>query len=86
MASRAANTPTNKPCIIKNAAKYCATRIFILFQVAKITIKLVNIEDTVLDIKVKEILSILPKLKNSSFITEGHYLSMIRYYELLREL
>lgn len=53
---------------------------------SKLKSKLVNIENTVLDIKVKEILSILPKLKNSSFITEGHYLSMIRYYELLREL
>jgi len=53
---------------------------------SKLKSKLVNIEDTVLDIKVKEILSILPKLKNSSFITESHYLSMIRYYELLREL
>lgn len=53
---------------------------------SKLKDRLSSIDDTVLDIKIKEILSILPKLKNSSFITESHYLSLIRYYELLREL
>lgn len=42
--------------------------------------------DTVLKIKLEEVLSILPKIGNSNFITESHYLSLIRYYELLKDL
>lgn len=48
--------------------------------------KLKNTQDTVLKIKLEEVLSLLPKISNSNFITESHYLSLIRYYELIKEL
>jgi hypothetical protein len=43
-------------------------------------------KDEVLKIKLTEILKLLPQIKNSSFITESQYLSLIRYHELLNEL
>jgi hypothetical protein len=52
----------------------------------KLNLNISNLEDKVLKIKLEEVLSILPKLKESNFITESHYLSLIRYYELIREL
>jgi hypothetical protein len=48
--------------------------------------KLQTVNDPVLKIKLTEVLEILPKMESPSFITENHYLSLIRYYELLNEL
>lgn len=47
---------------------------------------LVKNTDAILKIKLEEILRLLPKVRNSNFITESHYLSLIRYYELIKEL
>lgn len=43
-------------------------------------------QDPVLKIKLQEALNVLPKVENPTFITETHYLTLIRYYELLQEL
>jgi hypothetical protein len=53
---------------------------------SKLKHKITTVEDQVLKIKLSEVLGVLPKIENSSFITENHYLSLIRYYELLDEL
>ena len=53
---------------------------------SKLKHKISTVEDQVLKIKLSEVLEVLPKIENSSFITENHYLSLIRYYELLDEL
>lgn len=45
-----------------------------------------NTKDTVLIIKLKEILNLLPEIKNVNFITESQYLSLIRYHQLIDEL
>lgn len=48
-----------------------------------------NIKSTsndIIKIKLKEVKNLLPQIKNSSFITESHYLSLIRYNELIKEL
>lgn len=47
---------------------------------------LIKNSDAVLKIKLEEIQRLLPKIRNSNFITESHYLSLIRYYELIKEL
>lgn len=66
------------------------TKKFIAEQVDFLDNKLdVNIKKTsneVLKIKLKEIKTLLPQIKNSPFITESHYLSLIRYNELIKEL
>lgn len=43
-------------------------------------------QDPVLKIKLQEALNVLPKIENPTFITENHYLTLIRYYELIDEL
>ena len=45
-----------------------------------------NTKDTVLIIKLKEILNLLPEIKNVNFVTESQYLSLIRYHQLVEEL
>lgn len=66
------------------------TKEFINNNVNKITKELKEISesitDTVLKIKLNEVLNILPKISNTNFITETHYVSLIRYYELIKEL
>lgn len=66
------------------------TKEFINNNVSKITKELKeiseSINDTVLKIKLNEVLNILPKISNTNFITETHYVSLIRYYELIKEL
>lgn len=52
----------------------------------KLTKKLHETTDTVVKVKLKEILTLLPAIESSAFITENHYLSLIRYYELAKEL
>lgn len=43
-------------------------------------------DDAVLKIKLQEVLNVLPRIENSTFITDKHYLTLIRYHELLSEL
>jgi len=43
-------------------------------------------EDTVLKIKLQEVLNVLPKIEKTTFITDKHYLTLIRYHELINEL
>lgn len=66
------------------------TKKFIQEQIEFLDKKLAaNIKTTkneVLKIKLKEVKNLLPQIKNSSFITESHYLSLIRYNELIKEL
>lgn len=53
---------------------------------SKLSKKLNETTDMVIKIKLKEILTLLPTIESSAFITENHYLSLIRYYELAKEL
>jgi hypothetical protein len=52
----------------------------------KLAASIKTTKNEVLKIKLKEVKNLLPQIKNSSFITESHYLSLIRYNELIKEL
>ena len=75
---------------IFNSVDSLDTKKFIAEQVDYISesIKksIANTKDTVLIIKLKEILNLLPEIKNVNFITESQYLSLIRYHQLIDEL
>lgn len=43
-------------------------------------------DDQVLKIKINEVMSILPSILKGNFITESHYLTLIRLHELINEL
>lgn len=45
-----------------------------------------SIDDKVLKIKLTETLQVIPSLFKGNFTAESHYLSLMRYYELLNEL
>lgn len=42
--------------------------------------------DRVVKVKLEEVSNLLPNIENVAFITENHYLSLIRYYELLKQV
>jgi hypothetical protein len=75
---------------IFNSVDSLDTKKFIAEQVDYISesIKksIANTKDTVLIIKLKEILNLLPEIKNVNFVTESQYLSLIRYHQLVEEL
>jgi hypothetical protein len=75
---------------IFNSVDSDSTKTFIDNNIQKISKELKSVTestaDAVLKIKLNEVLNILPKISNTNFITETHYVSLIRYYELIKEL
>lgn len=75
---------------IFNSVDSDSTKTFIDNNIQKISKELKSVtestSDAVLKIKLNEVLNILPKISNTNFITETHYVSLIRYYELIKEL
>lgn len=52
----------------------------------KINTVIQSTTDSVLKIKLNEVLNLLPKISNTNFITETHYVTLIRYFELIKTL
>tara|TARA_R110001592_G_scaffold87117_5_gene257306 strand:- start:28455 stop:29300 length:846 start_codon:yes stop_codon:yes gene_type:complete len=50
------------------------------------TLNKINITDNVIKIKVNEVIKLTSKLKESKIISESQVLSLLRYYELYKEL
>jgi len=75
---------------INNVNNTVALSSFVQTEVPKIQIvlkKYVNkIDDKVTKIKLTETVTLLDKMKNTKVVKDSHILSMLRYYELIKEL